>query len=143
MNLVEWIYLSQGKAALVDSEDYEWLNQWVWSLHSIGYAYRRDYSTGKSIFMHRLINKTPIGMHTDHINHIRLDNRKRNLRTVTQAENNANSSGNRFKKVYVDLPVRVTFDKKRGKYIGRRYKEKNGKRFGTLREAIKYSKEIL
>jgi hypothetical protein len=37
--------------------------------------------------MHRLINKTPSGFITDHKNGDRLDNRKKNLRTVTAAEN--------------------------------------------------------
>ena len=61
--------------ALVDDDDYEWLNQWKWSLGTHGYACRYEHnilSNGKKrkihILMHRLVNKTPTGLLTDHIN---------------------------------------------------------------------------
>lgn len=79
------IPLTQGKYALVDDEDYEYLSQWKWQYHPKGYATRRG-----SIKMHRIINQTPIGMVTDHINGDGLDNRKLNLRSCTQAQNTMN-----------------------------------------------------
>ena len=51
------IVLTQGKVAMVDEEDYEWLNQWKWCVSSDGgYPMRREYHNGKgkAIFMHRL-----------------------------------------------------------------------------------------
>ena len=90
------IPLTQGKVALVDDEDFEWLNQWKWCFISIGYAVRSE-RTGKRsgnktrrIYMHRQINKTPDNLETDHINRNRLDNRKENLRSVTHSQNISN-----------------------------------------------------
>lgn len=94
------IPLTQGKYALVDDEDFEYLNQWKWCYAKTGYAVRsqsrKEYSINskrKSIFIHRVVNKTPDGWPTDHINHNRLDNRKGNLRTVTTSQNVINKSG--------------------------------------------------
>lgn len=86
--MVKEIKLSQGKVALVDNEDYEWLNQYKWFC-SHKYACRRNKIT--NLPMHREIMKTPKGMYTDHINHNTLDNRKENLRVCTCAENNHNA----------------------------------------------------
>lgn len=79
------IKLTQGKYALVDASDYERLNQWKWQ-YQHGYAARDK--DRKKIFMHRVINQTPVGKETDHINGDKLDNRKSNLRTVTHSQNN-------------------------------------------------------
>lgn len=81
------ISLTQGFTAIVDDEDYALLSSKKWCYHS-GYAVNTG--TGKTIQMHRIINKTPVGMQTDHINLNKLDNRKSNLRSVTRAGNNQN-----------------------------------------------------
>lgn len=89
------IPLTQGKFALVDDEDYEWLNQWKW-YYSNGYAVRGDYSGGKrkTVWMHRVILSDELkpGMVCDHVNRVGVDNRRGNLRVCTQAENMRNSS---------------------------------------------------
>lgn len=87
-----YIDLTQGKVALIDDEDYEYLSQWKWYYHKSGYAVRTDYSTGqqRSVKMHRLVNDTPIGYDTDHKNRNKLDNRKSNLRTATRSQNSSN-----------------------------------------------------
>jgi hypothetical protein len=79
------IPLTRGKSAIVDDDDFEYLSQWKWWYTTRGYAVRQD--KGKHIPMHRLINKTPAGFDTDHINRNKLDNRKENLRTVTRSQN--------------------------------------------------------
>ena len=89
------IKLTQGKVAIVDDEDYEWLNQWKWYCNAQGYAVREQ-SVGKNkskmIRMHRLINKTQEGYDTDHIDRNRLNNKRNNLRTVNHKENMFNLS---------------------------------------------------
>ena len=80
------IALTKQKVTIVDDEDYEFLTQWRWQFHSQGYASRNI--KPKTIWMHRLILKTPEGYETDHINGNKLDNRKQNLRIATHAQNN-------------------------------------------------------
>ena len=79
------ITLTRGKFAIVDDEDFDALNQWKWWFTTRGYAVREE--KRKLVFMHRLINKTPNGFDTDHINRNKLDNRQANLRTVTRSQN--------------------------------------------------------
>lgn len=87
------IPLTQGKFALVDDEDFEWLSQWKWKLHKDGYAVRTGYKNSRfiQIYMHREVNKTPLGILTDHINRNRLDNRRINLRNVNYSQNAFNT----------------------------------------------------
>ena len=82
------IPLTKGKFALVDKKDFAYLNQWKWRYHKNGYAVRT--SRKGLIRMHRVVNKTPLGFFTDHINHNKLDNRRKNLRTVTKSQNQMN-----------------------------------------------------
>lgn len=87
------IKLTKNKFALVDDEDFEWLNQWKWWTDHRGYAVRDvgGRKDKKRILMHRFINVTPKGYHTDHINHNKLDNRRSNIRTTTPSQNILNS----------------------------------------------------
>ncbi len=82
---------------MVDDEDFEFLNQWSWYLSTSGYGIRKQHVklgkkryTNRSIWMHRLLNRTPKDLFTDHINQDKLDNRKENLRTVTKSQNGIN-----------------------------------------------------
>ena len=87
------ITLTQGYEAIVDAEDYEELNKFQWYWGTKGYAVRGGggrYGKQKKIYMHRAINNTPNELYTDHINHNKLDNRKKNLRTVTPQQNSMN-----------------------------------------------------
>ena len=81
------IQLTRNKVTVVDDEDYGFLSQFKWCF-SCGYAV--GCCNGKVCSMHRVINKTPDGFETDHINRDRLDNRKCNLRTVRSQENKWN-----------------------------------------------------
>ena len=90
---MEYIELTKGKRTIVDDENFEYLNQWKWRISSHGYAIRRGKSRlgePKQIFMHRIINKTPSTLITDHINKNKLDNRKINLRDADMRLNSIN-----------------------------------------------------
>ena len=99
--------------------------QWNWYYHKSGYA-RRNTKDG-NIHMHRVINKTPIGVYTDHINRNGLDNRKCNLRDCSMSENSVNKRtrtkassvyrGVSFSKRYNKFMSVITFERKRI-YIG-------------------------
>jgi len=92
------IQLTQNKVAIVDDEDFEWLNQWKWSAyksHNIWYAIRSELTTNKNrtiIRMHREILGLKLGdkLESDHINHNGLDNRRCNLRICNRFQNQHN-----------------------------------------------------
>ena len=87
------ISLPQGKVAIVDEADFEWLSQWQWCLNSNGYARRRlPTRKGKQFtaLMHREIMMAGPGQEVDHINGDHLDNRRANLRLCTHLENSRN-----------------------------------------------------
>jgi HNH endonuclease len=89
------IQITRGQIAIVDDEDYEWLNQWKWSASWIeatkSFRVVRT-QKGKTIYMHRLIMDAPSEYDVDHINHNSLDNRKTNLRLATTSQNMQNGS---------------------------------------------------
>lgn len=100
--MAKTIALANGKGeAIVDDDDYEYLSQFKWHLaegyacHSISMGKKNGKRVFINILMHRVVNKTPEGMKTDHINRNRLDNRKENLRACTHQQNQANHAKRR------------------------------------------------
>jgi hypothetical protein len=89
--------LKSGESVVFDVEDLSVFLKYNWHFHHQGYAFTRIRRNGVRhvLWLHRLINKTPTGLQTDHINGDRLDNRKCNLRTVTGAENQRNRLKNK------------------------------------------------
>ena len=86
------IPLTQGKFAIIDDKDFEYLNQWKWTYDG-RYAIRSvAFTVGKrsKIYMHRIILNTPVGMDTDHIDMNRLNNQRLNLRICTRTQNMMN-----------------------------------------------------
>ena len=92
------IKLTQNKWALVDSEDYPLLSKYNWHAvyrkGSMSFAAKTHFGD-KDRYMHRIITNCPTGLVVDHINHDTLDNRKKNLRICTKAQNTYNSSKRR------------------------------------------------
>lgn len=92
------IPLTQGKYAIVDGADYEFLMQWKWHIKDdkSGRLYAAAYLGGgrknvKRGSMHGFIMQSPENKYIDHINGDGLDNRRCNLRFCTNTENQRNS----------------------------------------------------
>lgn len=98
MEGMKYIRLTQGKHAIVDDDLYEWLNQWNWYYKKAtsgegGYACRNEYMPKHiTVRMHVVVNQTPAGMATDHINGNKLDNRRANLRSANRVQNGFNQA---------------------------------------------------
>jgi len=83
--------LNKGKyVAIVDDDDYEWLNSYRWCYDG-RYAQRRNKTEGH-VRMHMLIMQPSNGHGVDHINGNPLDNRRVNLRVCSQGDNSKNMS---------------------------------------------------
>lgn len=89
------IQLTRGKVALVDDEDYEWVNQWNWYAMrgwSTFYAVRKGpRPRHEIIYLHRVIMDAPPRAEVDHINRNGLDCQRSNMRLSTKSENQHNS----------------------------------------------------
>lgn len=153
--------LTHGKTAIVDDEDFEFLNQWKWHAraprapHLPWYARRKSspiYAEGSKkgrnvgrrkpirvpiILMHRLIMRAQEDQEVDHINRDGLDNRRCNLRIATRSEQMLNARI----KVGKSGVRGVTFKKRENVWIARFGGEKGpyGRivigRFKTFEEA--------
>ena len=83
------IPLTQGKVALVDDEDFEWLSQWKWHCH--GDSARRkgrvaDGCPRQDIFMHTQILGLPRGTRFRHKDGNGLNNQRHNLEPIIASE---------------------------------------------------------
>lgn len=82
-------------SVLLDAADVEKVSQYPWTLRSNGYVGAQRYDDTKMVYMHRFLCNPEDGQVVDHINRIRLDNRRANLRCVSQSVNGHNKeSGN-------------------------------------------------
>lgn len=112
--------ITRNQYAIVDDDDYEILKRWKWTCRSDGYAMRMSSKVNgkrRLCMMHAFIMKTPQGMHTDHINNNKLDNRKQNLRICTPAQNQVRS----FKKNNTSGFKGVSWNKDKKKWDARTY----------------------
>jgi len=92
------IPLTKGYFALVDDEDFEWLNQWKWQAavaKNTVYAQRsvrKEKGRRVTLRIYRAILKLEDShIHVDHIDGNGLNNTRANIRLCTHAENSRNS----------------------------------------------------
>jgi hypothetical protein len=84
----------------IDLPDLNVIKNHKWSLSS-GYA--RTVISSRTVRMHTLIMNPPKGKMIDHLNHNGLDNRRHNLKIVTNQENMKNNSTTQEPRIfYVD-----------------------------------------
>ena len=90
---IEILMVNGKHSALIDKEDWDILSNDSWTISHDGYAVS---SSGNNVRkrMHRVIMKCVEDKNViiDHINRNKLDNRKKNLRIVTDHENGINQS---------------------------------------------------
>lgn len=83
------IPLGKDKYAIVDTEDYEQLNQHSWSVSKGG----KTWYAHRGLGMHREVMNAPANLVVHHKNHNGLDNRKQNLQICTHQENQQDCEG--------------------------------------------------
>lgn len=119
------IPLTQGKFAIVDDEDFEWLNQYKWyAVKQPGtyYAVMHPKFNQNMISMHRMILglKQGDGKQTDHKNFNGLDNKRNNIRICNSSQNQQNKRKGRYKSNFCASKYKgVYWRKNRRKWIAR------------------------
>lgn len=140
-----------GIYALVDDEDYEWLNDLRWRLAGNKHKIYALHSATGTIYMHQLVLLAKNNfiepekrLYSDHINGNSLDNRQSNLRYVTPQQNTWNRKQKKLNINSIFYSKYIGVHKERGskfittvcgKYIGSFYNEKEA--------AMAYDREIL
>lgn len=115
------LQLTKGEVALVDDDDFYWLNQWRW--HSIaikGKSYvfrsRKNNHLGLSsrAYLHRIVMRTEDpNLVVDHIDGNPFNNQKCNLRVCTKLENGKNVTSHKGSSSKF---LGVSWDKQRKKW---------------------------
>lgn len=87
-------YTEKGEEFWFDLEDYDLISEYCWHTDSVGYlvaGIKNNQNKYTTIKLHRLIMgvKDPV-LQVDHIGHNLFDNRKKNLRVVSNQENARN-----------------------------------------------------
>ena len=82
-----------NREMIADATDYDIVSKHTWCIASHGYALTSITGADgkqKKLYAHRLLMNPPADMEVDHINSIKHDNRKANLRIVTSQVNSHN-----------------------------------------------------
>ncbi len=109
------LHNNQEVKFVFDKDDYDVVSKYYWHIQSNNYVATCIYIDGnrKILYLHNLVmgkltfNGKGQAETIDHINRIGLDNRKENLRLVTQSQQNMNQSR---KERSAELPEGITHD---------------------------------
>jgi len=124
------IKLTRGMVALVDDEDFEWLNQFKWCANLKKVKYWYAMKNNPYIQMHRLIMGSTSGISIDHKDGNGLNNQRSNLRFATHSQNMRNRrpalktskyKGVSWKKRYKKWTVgieKMEFGKRKSYFLG-------------------------
>ncbi len=105
---VYYIPVGDSDLAIVDEEDKEFADQYLW-YNSFGYAI----CPSRESRMHRMIMNAQKGQEVDHVNGNRMDNRKCNLRICSRLQNSRNLPVKKSSKTGIKG---VWFHPKKGQY---------------------------
>ena len=133
------VLLTRGMIALVDDEDFEYINQWKWKAQkgrNTYYATRNVNKKGKykTISMHRLVLSIEDKREIDHKDRDGLNNQKLNLRVCSNHENQGNKVGwgrSKYKGVsfinrgYIQAQIRIN---NKSVYLGLFHNEEDAAR---------------
>jgi hypothetical protein len=139
--MTKQIFLSKGKIAIVDDEDYEWLSQWRWYCiegRYTAYAARTDNKNKKTVYMHKEILGVQNGVIVDHKNRDGLLDTKDNLRICSYSQNAINRKKN---KNNTSGYRGVFFDKKNGAYRAKIVVDGKIYRMGNFSSAVEAAVE--
>lgn len=148
MSVVKIPIVSKGEILYitVDESDFPAVNRYRWATNKYGYAITKD-GHGKTFSLARYIMGFPEDKEVDHVNRDKLDNRRRNLRLATRAENVRNSVKQNAKELRGVTQrsdnsdrVAITVGRKQIRVGGIRTAEEAAKVYNKL--ARKYHKEF-
>lgn len=127
-------YTEQGKKFIFDKEDYDLIKDYCWCIDTEGYVITniKNHNVEKyNIKLHRLVMgcQKYDGSYVDHINHDKTDNRKINLRKVTNQQNCRNRS---LQWNNTSGVSGVNFSEEIGKWIARIYDKGNSIYLGSF-----------
>lgn len=128
------IRLNENKVALVDDDDFEYLNKFRWYCGAGNkYAMRKGISDDepKIVYMHRVITQAPKGLVVDHIDMNRLNNQKCNLRVCEHRQNDCNKYLQSNNTIGYKGVIKVT------------YKHKDGSTYCRYRTRLQYKKKAI
>lgn len=157
--LIAKVFFNRGGFFIVDKKDLKKITQYTWhtnhgrekngkkyGVYARTYVYTKnyDFDTGwkaTCLLAHRLICSPPKGFQVDHANGNTLDNRRCNLRVVTQSNNQRNQ---RIRTKNKNLIPGVSFYKRDGNYRVQMSVNGKNKHFGyfeTKEKAEKFLKQ--